>query len=82
MKKKLYLALIAVVMSIGLFSYSGMTQAYTSCRWVHQHWQNGYWVPGHQVCWNHGPVYSNCRWVRAHWWHGVWYPAQRVCWYR
>lgn len=60
--------------SLTLLGASSAADAY-ACRWVPGHYMNGYFVPGHRVCWGGGGGYYH-RWGYRHCW---WRHGYRVC---
>ena len=83
MKNKVYQWLIAVSFGLSILSLVSTAEAYPvypvhmqgHCRYIPGHWQYGYYVPGHRVCW--GGYRVHCRWV-----YGYHHHPYQYCWRR
>lgn len=83
MKTKISQWVVAIAVAMGMWSISAPAEAY-HCRWVPAHWENGYRVPGRNVCWSgnyyRGNYYRrNCVTYRGYWRHGYWHGPRTIC---
>ena len=76
MKNKLGKWLLMLACALSLTSISTVSEAY-QCRWVPAHWQNGYYVNAHKVCWNDHGYYHTGYYHNGH--RGGYY---HHCWWR
>lgn len=63
MKNGLSKWLLLITFTLSISCLASASEAYR-CKWVPAHWQNGRYIPAHQVCWHdyNGRYYHHCWW--------------------